>query len=79
MNRDTKVKACVTSVLLYGCKTWLVTNELRRKIKTFNNRCLGYKEFGGLGPFQIALAVIWPNRYKYGDNGNKNLDGFATR
>jgi hypothetical protein len=45
MNRETKMKvfnACVKSVLLYGCETWLVTNELRRKIQTFIYRCLRY-------------------------------------
>jgi hypothetical protein len=26
----------------YGCETWLVTNEIRRKIQTFVNRCLRY-------------------------------------
>jgi hypothetical protein len=35
-------------------KTWLVTNELRRKIK-FINRCLRYK-FCGLEPFQIKSS-----------------------
>jgi hypothetical protein len=30
--------ACVKSVLLYGCETWLVTSEIRRKIQTFVNR-----------------------------------------
>jgi hypothetical protein len=27
---------------LYGCETWLVTGEIRRKIQTFVNRCLRY-------------------------------------
>jgi hypothetical protein len=27
---------------LYGCETWLFTSEIRRKIKTFVNRCLRY-------------------------------------
>jgi len=33
IRRDTKFKifnACVKSVLLYGCETWLVTSEIRR-------------------------------------------------
>ena len=34
--------AYVKSVLLYGCETWLVTNEIQRKIQTFVNRCLRY-------------------------------------
>jgi hypothetical protein len=32
----------VTSLLLYGCETWLVTSEIQRKIQTFVNRCLRY-------------------------------------
>jgi len=42
---DTKItifNACVKSVLLYGCETWLVTKEIQRKIQTFVNRCLRY-------------------------------------
>jgi hypothetical protein len=42
--------ACVKSVLLYGCETWLVTSEIRRKIQTFVNRCLRY-----------ILRIWWPN------------------
>jgi len=40
---DTKIRifnACVKSVLLYGCETWLVTKGIQRKIQTFVNRCL---------------------------------------
>ena len=38
------------SVLLYGCETWLVTSEIRRKIQVFVNRCLRY------------ILIIWrPN------------------
>jgi len=40
----------VKSVLLYGCETWLVTNEIQRKIQTFVNRCLRY-----------ILRIWWPN------------------
>ena len=43
--KDTKIKifnACVKSVLLYGCETWLVTKEIQCKIQTFANRCLRY-------------------------------------
>jgi hypothetical protein len=67
MNRDTKIKvfnASVKSVLLYGCETFLVTNELRRKILTFISKCLR-------DILRIALAVMWPNRYKYGDKKMK--------
>jgi len=42
--------ACVKSVLLYGCETWLVANEIQRKIQTFVNRCL-----------RFVLRIWWPN------------------
>ena len=45
LRKGTKIKifnACVKSVLLYGCETWLVTKEIQRKIQTFVNRCLRY-------------------------------------
>ena len=45
LRKDTKIRifnACVNSVLLYGCETWLVTKEIQRKIQTFVNRCLRY-------------------------------------
>jgi hypothetical protein len=53
LRKDAKIRifnACVKSVLLYGCETWLVTNEIRRKIQTFVNKCLRY-----------ILRVWWPN------------------
>jgi len=53
LQKDTKIRifnACVKSVLLYGCETWLVTNEIQRKIQTFVNRCLRY-----------TLRIWWPN------------------
>ena len=43
LRKDTKIRifnACVKSVLLHGCETWLVTNEIQRKIQIFVNRCL---------------------------------------
>jgi hypothetical protein len=46
----------VKSVLLYGCETWLVTSESRRKIQTFVNRCLRY-----------ILRIWWPNIISYKD------------
>ena len=52
IRQGTKIKifnACVKSVLLYGCETWLVTSEIRRKIQTFVNRCLIY-----------ILRIWWP-------------------
>ena len=34
---------------MYGCETWLVTSEIRRKIQVFVNRCLRY-----------ILRIWWP-------------------
>jgi hypothetical protein len=45
LRKCTKIRifnACVKSVLLYGCETWLATKEIQRKIRTFVNRCLRY-------------------------------------
>ena len=42
--------ACVKSVLLCRCETWLVTSEIRCKIQIFVNRCLRY-----------ILRIWWPN------------------
>jgi hypothetical protein len=42
VNKDTKIKlfnVYVKSVLLYGCKTWMVTCEIQRKLQSFVNRC----------------------------------------
>ena len=53
LRKETKIRifnACVKSVLLYGCETWLVTKEIQRKIQTFVNRCLRY-----------ILRIWWPN------------------
>jgi hypothetical protein len=53
LRKDTKIRifnACVKSVLLYRCETWLVTNEIRRKIQTSVNRRLRY-----------ILRIWWPN------------------
>jgi hypothetical protein len=39
LRKETKIKifnACVKSVLLYGCETWLVPNEIRNKIKNLS-------------------------------------------
>ena len=53
LRKDIKIRifnACVKTVLLYGCETWLVTNEIQRKIQTFVNRCLRY-----------IIRIWWPN------------------
>jgi len=53
LRKCTKIRifnACVKSVLLYGCETWLVTKEIQRKIQTFVNRCPRY-----------ILRIWWPN------------------
>jgi hypothetical protein len=52
IRKEIKIKifnACVKSVLLYGCETWLVTSKIRRKIQTFVNRGLRY-----------ILRIWWP-------------------
>ena len=41
----------VKSVLLYGCETWLVTDEVTKKLQVFVNRCL-----------RRILRIWWPNR-----------------
>jgi len=41
-NSISLISCIVKSVLFYGCETWLVTNEIQRKIQTFVNRCLRY-------------------------------------
>lgn len=40
----------VKSVLLYGCETWLVAEEVTRKLQVFVNRCL-----------RRILQIFWPN------------------
>jgi len=40
LRKDTKIRifnACVKSVHLYECETWLVTKEIHRKMQTFVN------------------------------------------
>jgi hypothetical protein len=52
IRKDAKIRifnVCMKSVLLYGCETWLVTSEIRRKIRAFVNRCLRY-----------ILRIWWP-------------------
>jgi len=52
LQKSTKIKifnACVKSVLLYGCETWLVTKDIQRKLQTFVNRCL-----------RCILRIWWP-------------------
>ena len=81
--KDTKIKifnVCVKSVLLYGCETWLVTNEIQCKIQTFVNRCLRY-----------ILRIWWSNIISNKDlrkvrgqedinleKEKENLDGLIT-
>lgn len=51
---DTKLnifKSCVLSVLLYACETWLVTEDIKRKLQVFVNRCL-----------RRILRIFWPQR-----------------
>ena len=83
IRKETKIKifnACVKSVLLYGCETWLVTSKIRRKIQTFVNRYLRY-----------ILRIWWPKIISNKDLwratgqedihlelGKENLDGSVT-
>jgi len=53
LRKHTKIRifnACLKSVLLYGCETWLITNEIQRKIQTFVNKRL-----------RFILRIWWPN------------------
>ena len=53
LRKDTKIRifnACVKSVLLCGCETWVVTKEIQCKIQTFVNIYLRY-----------ILRIWWPN------------------
>ena len=70
IQKDTKIKifnACVKSVLLYRCETWLVTSEIRHKIQTFVNRCLRY-----------ILRIWWlnviPNKYLWTVTGQEDIN-----
>jgi hypothetical protein len=52
INEDTKIKlfsVYVKFVLLYGCQTWLVACEMKRKLQSFVNRCLRY-----------IMKIWWP-------------------
>ena len=52
IKRSTKLSifnACVKSVLLYGCESWLVTEDLRSRLQTFVNKCL-----------RFILQIFWP-------------------
>jgi hypothetical protein len=45
IHKKTKIKifnSCEKSVPLYGCKTWLVSTEIQRKLLSFINQCLRY-------------------------------------
>ncbi|XP_071150110.1 uncharacterized protein [Mytilus edulis] len=51
----TKVRlfnSLVTSVLLYGCETWKTTEQDKKKLNTFQNRCL-----------RQILKIIWLIQY----------------
>lgn len=52
ITRKTKLRifnSSVTSVLLYGCTTWRLTQESLRKLQSFTNRCL-----------RQILQIFWP-------------------
>ena len=57
IRKYTKIKifnVCMKSVLLYGCETWLVTSEIRRKIQTFVNPW--YTKEGCLRPQRVIFC-----------------------
>lgn len=43
-------KLCMVSVLVCGCETWLVTEQIKRKLQVFMNHCL-----------RRTLRIFWPN------------------
>jgi hypothetical protein len=53
---------CVKSVLLYGCETWLVANDVTRKLQVFINRCL-----------RRICKIFWPNTISNHDLHQKCL------
>jgi hypothetical protein len=70
IHKDMKIKifnACVKSVLLYGCQTWLVTSCIQRKLQSFVNRCLHY-----------ILRIWWPrtitNEEMWQDTGKSDIN-----
>ena len=48
-------KVCVVSVLLYGCETWVLTEEMFRKLEVFHNHCVRVM---GVGRFCQAHRCI---------------------
>ena len=55
-NLQTKLRifsSCVKSILLYGSKTWLVSNSITQRLQTFVNKCL------------IICRIFWPNTISY--------------
>ena len=54
LRRNTKIRifrACVVSVLLYGCSTWRMTEGDEHKLDTFFHKCL-----------RKILKIYWPSR-----------------
>jgi hypothetical protein len=66
-------RVLVLGILLYGCESWVLTAELRRKLNTFHNRCVrsmakksqrtssdsntGHFKYDALAPMYAALGV----------------------
>ena len=48
----------VKSVLLYGCETWKVTNQITNKLQTFINCCLR-RILGTRWPETIRNSELW--------------------
>jgi hypothetical protein len=63
INLHLKIKlfnAYVKSVLLYGCETWFVTDNITQKLQAFVNRCL-----------RNILGVWWPQKLPTKSCGKK--------
>ncbi|KAG7296251.1 hypothetical protein JYU34_021366 [Plutella xylostella] len=61
ITRRTKIRVFnsnVKSVLLYGCETWLVKNEVTSRLQVFVNKCLR-RILGIYWPRTISNARLW--------------------
>ena len=66
MEKKSNFKASVLAVLLYGCESWVLTNNQERQLNTFGTRC--YR--GILG---ISLYEHMTNQELYQRVGQKSI------
>jgi hypothetical protein len=76
IRKVTKIRifnACVKTVLLCGCESWLVTSEIRRKIQTFVSLCLRHNlRISGSKLYVIKIyGQLRPRRYKFRNKKKK--------